>query len=173
MAEPFVITPDTRIGALLDQFPDLEKSLVQMAPAFQKLRNPILRKTIAKVTSIRQAARIADLPVADLVNRLRREAGFSEPMAPEEAAQVITERPDWVQDFPVTRTLDARPMIEAGEHPLTLVLKELAELPVNHCYELITAFLPAPLIDTVAKKGFRCWTVEKESQQLHTFITHP
>lgn len=172
MAEPFVITPETRIAALLDQFPDLEKSLVQIAPAFQKLRNPILRKTIAKVTTIRQAARIADLPVAELVNRLRREAGFSEPMAPEEVTQVITARPDWVQDFPVIRTLDARAMIEAGEHPLNLVLKELAELPANHCYELITAFLPAPLIDTVTKKGFQCWTAEQESQQFHTFITH-
>lgn len=172
MAEPFVITPETRIAALLDQFPDLEKSLVQMAPAFQKLRNPILRKTIAKVTSIRQAAKIANLPVAELVNRLRQEAGFSEQMEPEETGQPAAERPDWVKNFPVARTLDARPMIEAGEHPLTLVLKELMDLPINHCYELITAFLPAPLIDTVANKGFRSWTVEKESQQFHTFITH-
>lgn len=172
MAEPFVITPETRIGALLDHLPNLEKTLVQMAPAFQKLRNPILRKTIAKVTTIRQAAKIADLPVAELVNRLRQEAGFSEQMEPEEAGQPAAERPDWVKNFPVARTLDARPMIEAGEHPLTLVLKELTELPINHCYELITAFLPAPLIDTVAKKGFRTWTSKTAAQVFQTFFTH-
>ena len=53
----FQISPETKIGSLLDRFPDLEKTLLEMAPEFKKLRNPILRKTIARVTSLRQESR--------------------------------------------------------------------------------------------------------------------
>lgn len=46
----FHISPETKIGALLDRFPNLERALLEMAPEFKKLRNPILRKTVAKIT---------------------------------------------------------------------------------------------------------------------------
>jgi hypothetical protein len=41
----------------------------------EKLKNPVLRKTIARITSIGQAATVGGLDVQDLVNRLREKAG--------------------------------------------------------------------------------------------------
>ena len=66
------ITPDTKIGALLEAYPQLEEKLIELAPAFRKLKNPILRKTVAKVTSIRQAARVGGVPVGEMVNQLQQ-----------------------------------------------------------------------------------------------------
>ncbi len=51
-----IITPQTKVKELLDAYPELEPVLIDMAPAFKKLRNPVLRRTIARVTSIKQAA---------------------------------------------------------------------------------------------------------------------
>lgn len=42
------ITPETRVGELLDAYPQLEEALIRMAPAFAKPKNPLLRRTVAR-----------------------------------------------------------------------------------------------------------------------------
>lgn len=69
------ITAKTKIYDLLVAYPELEDVLVSVAPKFKKLQNPILRKTIAKITTISEAAAIAGLDVDVLVNKLHHEIG--------------------------------------------------------------------------------------------------
>jgi hypothetical protein len=64
MTDPLPITPETKIAALLEAYPELEPVLIATAPAFNKLSNPVLRRTIARVTSLRRAAEVAGLPCA-------------------------------------------------------------------------------------------------------------
>ncbi len=52
--EKLIITPKTKIYDLLEAYPELEDLLISMAPEFVKLKNPLLRKTIAKVANISQ-----------------------------------------------------------------------------------------------------------------------
>ena len=54
--EPLQIQSSTKVGQLLDAYPELEEVLIKMAPPFKKLKNPILRKSIAKVATLQQAA---------------------------------------------------------------------------------------------------------------------
>lgn len=69
------LTPETKVAALLEAYPELEPVLIAAAPAFNKLSSPVLRRTIARVTSLRRAAEVAGLPVRELVVRLRAAAG--------------------------------------------------------------------------------------------------
>ena len=62
----------------MDAFPHLEDILMELSPAFAKLKNPILRKTVARVASLQQAAVVGGLMVDELVNRLRKEVGQEE-----------------------------------------------------------------------------------------------
>ena len=48
------ITSSTKVAALLEEYPELEDVLMAMAPPFKKLRNPFLRKSVAKVASLGQ-----------------------------------------------------------------------------------------------------------------------
>ena len=50
-----IISPATKIGKLLEDYPELEELLVGLVPKFAALKNPILRKTVAKITSLQQA----------------------------------------------------------------------------------------------------------------------
>ena len=59
----FDITAETKIAALLKHYPGLEDHLIGMAPPFKKLKNPILRRSVAKVASLHQAAAVGRLPV--------------------------------------------------------------------------------------------------------------
>ncbi|HJZ98426.1 MAG TPA: DUF1858 domain-containing protein, partial [Candidatus Solibacter sp.] len=68
------IEPGTRIGSLLDAYPELEEVLIGMAATFEKLRNPVLRKTVGKVATLEQAAKIGGVGLRELVSRLREAA---------------------------------------------------------------------------------------------------
>jgi hypothetical protein len=48
--ENLIISPKTKIYELLEAYPQLEETLIALAPPFKKLKNPVLRKTIAKIT---------------------------------------------------------------------------------------------------------------------------
>jgi hypothetical protein len=64
------ILPETKVGALLQAYPQLEDELIAIAPRFTALRNPVLRRTVARITTLAQAA-VAEIPTRELVDRLR------------------------------------------------------------------------------------------------------
>jgi uncharacterized protein (DUF2249 family) len=168
----FPINPETKIGALLDKFPNLEKTLLEIAPEFKKLHNPILRKTIARVTSLRQASAVAKVPLADMINKLRTEAGITGKFVPDEADKSLSkESPEWFSPKNIVQNLDARPMLERGEQPINKVFAECKNLEAGEIYELITPFLPAPLIDTAKEKGYLSWSKKEGDRVFKTFLT--
>ena len=160
MATPPVkldITPETRIGQLLDAYPELEGVLIGLAPPFAKLKNPILRRTVARVTSLSQAARVGGVSLGELIGALRRAAGQPEYAVAEVATMGVAAESAGIK---VIRTLDARPLIERGEHPMGMVLGALDDLGDGEAFELITPFEPAPLIDKARGRGFRSSTIQ-------------
>ncbi len=154
-SEHTAITPETKVARLLEEYPQLEEKLIQLAPAFAKLRNPLLRRTVAKVTTLRQAAKVGNIPLATLVNSLRAEVGQStEDIAVEETGSDKAEAPEWFDESKIVERLDARAMIERGEQPMGTVMSGLSRLNPGEIYELTTGFVPAPLIDLAVKQGF-------------------
>ncbi len=47
------ITPSVTVYALLEAYPELEEVLIGIAPPFKKLKNPFLRRSVAKVATIK------------------------------------------------------------------------------------------------------------------------
>lgn len=163
------ITPETKVGKLLEVYPELEDTLIRMSPSFRKLRNPVLRKTVAKVATLRQVAKVGGIPVADLINTLRREAGLDEAQVAGGEEVESDARPAWFDANRIVKRFDARSMIEAGQQPMGRVLTQVKELSAGEIYELTTPFIPAPLIDMVKKKGFAAWT---KPASPNTFLTY-
>lgn len=165
------ITPETKIGQLLAHYPQLEDVLIEIAPAFNKLKNPLLRKTVAKVTTLRQAAKIGNVSLSTMINRLRIEAGIkSDENFNEHKAADSSAKPDWFDDSKIALCLDARPMLEAGEQPMSRVMNDLKKLSKGQIYELITPFDPAPLKDMAQGKGYQTWLEEVELELVKTYF---
>lgn len=162
----FVITPDTRLHALLSNYPALEDKLISMSPAYAKLKNPVLRRTIGKVATLRQVAEIGKIPLGEFINTLRKETGENR-----EYLEDDTSRKDDA-DFAlnIVKTLDARPLLEEGIHPLGQVLAEVEHLEGDQVYELVTPFLPLPLIEKVKEKGFAAKSKEINSNEVRTYF---
>ena len=70
-----IISPKTKVLQLIETYPQLEDVLINYVPAFKKLKNPILRKTVAKIATLQQAAVVGNVKVEDLINLLRKEVG--------------------------------------------------------------------------------------------------
>jgi len=169
MTEP--ITPETKVSKLLDSYPELEEVLIGLAPAFGKLRNPVLRKSVAKVATLRQAAKVGGVSLAKMINLLRAKAGISERLAEgDPTSSTLGEKPDWAAADHVCKSLDVRPMLEEGKHPLSLVLAALGELKGGQVLELVAPFAPIPLIDVATAKGFEAWWVEEATELVKVYM---
>ncbi len=137
------ITSNTRIGDLLARHPELEDVLVEISPTYQALKNPVLKRTVAKIATLRQVAQVGSIPLSTLIGRLRCAVGHNGGSVDDEAAAPVIARPDWVRDEPVVQSFDAREVIESGGHPMERVMKDLAGLKAGNVYELVTPFVPA------------------------------
>ncbi|MDL2277838.1 DUF1858 domain-containing protein [Parabacteroides sp. OttesenSCG-928-G07] len=148
----------TKIADLLKFYPDLEDTLLELSPAFAKLRNPILRRTVAKVTSIQQAAKIAGISPSVMVQTLRKAAGLATVDSIETYENNQQEpMPEWFDETKITTRFDASPIINAGESPMQEILRLSKELQEGVIMELTAPFRPEPIIDILKSKGFKVW----------------
>jgi hypothetical protein len=166
MSKPkIIISPKTIVGELLDNFPDLESVLMEMSPAFEKLKNPILRKTVARVATLQQVAAVGGLDVEVIVNRLRKEAGLGTAeiggIEPEYFAGTV---PDWFDDVRITTIYDASPIINSGGSPMQEILQKKNLLNSGEILELRTPFIPAPIIDMLKVKGYKVYSIQDEKR---------
>lgn len=160
------ITAVTKVGALLDAYPELEATLMDQSPAFAKLKNPVLRKTVAKVATLKTAADIAGLPVGSLVAALRKAAGFAdtgEGCADTEAASLVEDAPAWTATVSIAADFAAEDYLARGEHPLGDIQSAVRRLAPGQAVRLRSGFVPAPLIEHFRGQGLRtCTTPEGE-----------
>lgn len=169
--EKLIITPKTKIFDLLEAYPQLEDVLIASAPPFKKLRNPVLRKTVAKITSLSQAAIIGGLKVEELINTLRTEVGQKTSDTIEvEHGSYIKERPDWFNENEVAETIDIREMLNAGEQPVHEVLSAVKKLEFNKILKVIAPFIPAPLIDKSLSLNYQHWLDKKGEEEYWVFL---
>ncbi len=166
-----IITPKTKIFDLLEAFPDLEEILIEQAPQFEKLRNPLLRRTIGKVTTLSQAAAVGGLNVEELVNVLRTKAGQSQLSDfDHQDSNYNTQKPDWFSQRRVTQTIDVRDMLHEGEQPIHEVLSSVKKLKKKDILKLITPFLPAPLIDKAIGLGYSHWINKVSEDEIYVYF---
>ena len=168
---PASITPDSKLGELLERWPGLEAVLLELSPHFGALKNPVLRRTVAKIATLRQVSTVSGVALGVLVARLREGAGLA-PAAVEDGGPgaAPAERPAWASEQAVTTTHDARSAIEAGEHPMARVMTDLARLRDGEVYALVTPFVPAPLVDLARGKGFQAYSVTEGDTVVRTYF---
>lgn len=155
------INLQTKIANLLETYPQLENKLIELSPIFSRLRNPVLRRTIAKVTSLKQAAEVAGISPPVLVMELRKAVGLTP-----ESVDIVTSNsptaqipPVWFNESKVSVCYDVRPVIDAGESPMHEILKLSAQLKPGEILQLISSFKPSPILDLLDSKGFKSWSI--------------
>jgi uncharacterized protein (DUF2249 family) len=165
-----LITPQTRIGEFLDNFPELEELLISLSPAFQKLKNPVLRRTIGRVATFQQVAVVGNVPIETIINTLRKAAGHNLTNKIMSEQTNFNVKPEWFNESVIIETLDAREMLQAGQHPLAEVLGKTSEMKAGQIFKMITPFTPMPLIEKVMDKGLAAYVQTVSEAEIHTFF---
>jgi len=125
LSNKIIISPKTRVGELLDTYPGLEPVLMEMSSAFEKLKNPVLRKTVARVATLQQVAAVGGLNVDEMVNRLRKEVGQIAAEAESQDPEYLSvDSPDWFDQAKIVIRFDASPIINSGGSPMNEILNK-------------------------------------------------
>jgi Domain of unknown function (DUF1858)/Uncharacterized conserved protein (DUF2249) len=157
-----LIMPTMKVAEFLASYPELEPVLVAQAPAFARLRNPLLRRTVAGVTSLQQAAAVGGIGVRALVSALRAAAGQDglagdEPDSGMGAEAFAADEPAWISSHRVWRVIDADALLAAEQVPLPAAMAAAASLGPGELLRVDVAFRPVPLVEALQERGFRCW----------------
>ena len=167
------ILPSTTVHELLTAYPELEERLIGIAPPFKKLQNPLLRKSIAKVATIRNIASVGSIPIDELVNKLRAEVGLAKNNKSYEDETYFTSKPAWFSADKVSISIVEEEVQDKDKMTVVTVLREAKKLKRGEIIELITTFLPAPGIDTMRSKGYSVWTMKDEGNTIRTYFLKP
>lgn len=161
MEEKLVITPKSKVLQVIETYPHLEEVLISHVPAFKKLKNPVLRKTVAKIATLQQAASIGKIKVEDLINLLRKEVGQDLYSGGEESSY-NTSKPEWFNESKIVTEFNAITMLDSGEQPVNQVMADLNSLEKGKIYKLIAPFVTAPLIDKATGIGLEHYVVREK-----------
>jgi uncharacterized protein (DUF2249 family) len=160
-AEKPAITPELTVGDLLRHYPDLDEPLACAVPAYRALP-PAMRTALGPSMTLHRLAATGDVSLGTLITRLREAAGITEAAAAGEGV------PDWTRQPPAA-TLDARPMLAVGSHPVHAVMEALDALKPGEVYQLIAPFVPGPLIEMGRGKGFEAYA-ERDGDIVRTYF---
>jgi hypothetical protein len=82
----------------------------------------------------------------------------------------LNENPEWFDASLIIETLDAREMLQAGQHPLAEVISRTSVMQPGQIFELITPFAPKPLIEKVTANGFLACIQSLSDTEIHTYF---
>jgi len=63
----------TSLYSLLKKYPFLVDFLARLSPALGKLKNPVLRKTVARLATLKQVSEEGKIPLAELISKIEQE----------------------------------------------------------------------------------------------------
>ena len=165
------INADTRIAAILRQNPQALEVLVSISPAFQKLRNPLLRKLLAGRTSLQAASKLGGCTEEDFFQKLKP-LGFEIDRVTKTIDKGEKPPPPFMNSLAKEQLLqlDVRPLIAAGSDPLNLILEKIRSVQPGQVLKIVNSFEPAPLISMLEKKSFESYVDVVNSNLVETYF---
>jgi uncharacterized protein (DUF2249 family) len=159
MAAHAPITPDTTVADVIARHPNAIDLLAAQHAAFERLRNPLLRKAFSRLVTLRQAAAIAGVDLAALLAALNVDTGQALPSAVSAAPATsqLGDPPPWLDETRVAARLDVRAAQRAGQEPLAEILRAVHALPPGGILALRNTFEPLPLYTVLGRRGFQAW----------------
>lgn len=184
------ITSDMKIKQVL-AFNE-EKMLATLgwlAPEFERLQHAKLRRAMSGRVTVAQAARIARIPLTEMLYVLNLAAGapeenlseelrssdaenfeFHEMNAPEKPCELIN-LPD---DNPNVVFVDLMTFAAENRDPMPAITRGLVSLKKMEDVLLIKhPFDPIPLRDMFARRGFSSWAEERRAGEWFIYFYHP
>ena len=155
----------------MTNYPQLEEYLMRLNSKYKKLKNPVLRRTIGRVATLKQVAMIGGYHPLDLVNMIREELGMAllNRGDIEEGMDDGGKKPEWA-DIAPSVTIDANELLDSDKNPLAETNKVLKNMKEGEVLLIKSDFLPSPLIDSFKENGKSVYSVKESNKSFLTYI---
>ena len=183
------VTPEMKIKDVLKLGDGMLDALMWLAPEFERLRHEKLRRAMSGRVTVEQAARIAFVPLTEVLYVLNLAAGETEqqlaaelnllppadflyqetnpPRKPVELAGVAD------TDSRV-RFVDVMEQAERKEDPMPAIVRGLVALENAEDILLVRhPFDPIPLRDMFARRGLASWAEERRPNDWYIYFYRP
>lgn len=173
-----MIRAEDRVAKVLAQDERLLDVFVAASPVFEKLRSAAMRKTMARMVTVAQAARIAGIDSAALVERLNRaldgDAPAEAPIALARPSVATAGLPVELRDVPPESIIevDVREDLRAGKEPFRRILDAARALPATGVLRVRAIFEPAPLYAVLARYGLVPYTERLADDDWRVWFHH-
>lgn len=159
-----------RVSSIIGRDETLIDVFVAVSPAFERLRNPLMRRVMAKLVTVEQAARMGGVDADELVERLNDHAGHIVARGNEEKVTKQAEstphagtRPPALRAVPdeAVVMLDVRDELRAGREPFSIIMSGLREVRDGGALCVRAIFEPVPLYTVMKRQGLAHWTEQR------------
>lgn len=157
------INKSTKMYDLLQAYPELENYMIKLAPEYKNLKNPILRKTVLRIATLENVARIGGLDVDSLINTLTKVIDGDFSQNPEKRESENESAPEWLSKG-IDQSFIANKIIEESKNPLAVITDAMNKIHDGGIIELITDFSPVPMMEKMSEKGYKVYTYKDENQ---------
>ncbi len=165
------ITLETKVADLLNDYEGMKDILIKINPKFKKLNNPVLRRTLAKIAGVKQAAVVGGMEPMDLLNQLRVAVGQKPLVADTTEIQKDTqeETPIWITQIP-KESINANELLDKEDNPLAKAFNILRKFDKEEMLAIESDFKPEPLIEEFEKQGYEVYSNEIEKDNFMTYV---
>ncbi len=183
------VTADMKVKEVLELGEHLLSAFVWLAPEFERLNYPKLRRAMSGRVTVAQAARIARIPVSEALYVLNLAAGVDSEELADKLQVYSRETHEFHETNPPRKPLeilglkDTDPRIilvdvieQAEKHldPMPKIAKGLVSLKLDDEVLLIHhPFDPIPLRDMFARRGFASWAEERRQGNWFIYFYKP
>jgi len=151
------IKASDKLQSLFDRDERLIDVIASHSPQLAKLRNSPMRRVMARVTTVSQAARLCKIPTDTLVRDLNEVLGIKTTadldVEPESTVADVDEL-SYMPSFESAVELDVRDELSKGGEPFSRIMAAVATLGSDSVLHLRAPFEPVPLFGVMEKRGF-------------------
>jgi uncharacterized protein (DUF2249 family) len=165
------INANTKIAHLLKAHPEALEVIIGINQKFATLRDPELRREIARRTTIAMAAEMVGFQIDDFFNKLKP-LGFEIDTDTKPTVDEKKELPSFISTRSKNQIIDfdVRELLASGHDPLTLILDKIKSVQDGEALKIINTFQPVPLMRMLEKQGFDVFTDVQSNDLVETYF---
>ena len=143
-----------KLQSLFERDERLIDVIASHSPQLAKLRHSPMRRIMARVTTVAQAARVCKMNVESLVNELNGVLGIRSANISASPVAATSDDSTPLPPFTSVVELDVRDELEKGGEPFSRIMAAVAGLGDDAVLYLRAPFEPVPLFGVMEKRGF-------------------
>ncbi len=179
-----IITEEDKIYDIIKKYPELKNVLISINPIYKRLSNPIMLNSVAKITAVKEAAKIGKIYTKQLLLELNEAIGKREEFINitkktlfKAESNILDKtfgnnsenrtKPNWLKKFKSAKILD---YTKTDEEPFLKVTQLASTLTKNEGFILLQNFEPIPLINYLKSLGFEVFTNQKTENKYKIYF---